>query len=263
MSPVLSRLNKMVTKPRSKLEEKSVKPLPALSRDAENLLIHVNEHPFTSLSSRYRTLAFSGRKAETVKKELIDKGLVEEVEVVLGRYRPVKFLVLTSQGIKYLKHIEQETGLWDYIGHLSFEHRLYQVLIAYSFRNAGHQAFIEKDFGDGRRLDVLIIHDKKKIGVEVELNPNIDLRKILKTLRELDKLLIVCKDKTVMNKVRETVERVAYPSLRKKITFHVANEYLASLGDMNGCRDGNKSIYKKRIVPAFNLGKKLGNKEKN
>ena len=45
-----------------------------------------------------------------------------------------------------MRDIGEEIRLWDYIGHVSFEQRLYQVLVAYSYRNAGHQAF-ENDTG--------------------------------------------------------------------------------------------------------------------
>jgi len=263
MRPILSKLNKIVV-PASLKSQETIKPrLPILSQDAENLLFHVNDHPFTGLSSRYRTLGFSGRKAEIVKKELMEKELVQEVEVVLGRHRPVKFLVITNLGLRYLKHVKQETKLWDYIGHVSFEHRLYQVLIAYSYRNAGYQAFIEKDIGDGRRLDVLVVSDEEKIGIEVELNPNIDLRKILKSMRDLDELLILCKNQSVMNRVRETIERVVYPSLREKISLHVINEYLAILRNIHGDMDGNKPDHRNHFTSSLELRKKLGNKGNN
>ena len=248
MRPVLSKLNEMVV-PIQRAPEHviSIKPkIPQLSKDAERLLFNVNVHPFRGLSTRYKMLGLSGRRAETAKNELIQKRLVEEVSVVLGSHRPVKFLVISELGLHYLRKAEQKTSLWHYIGHVSFEHRLYQVLIAYSFRNAGHQAFIEKNLGDGRRLDVLVILDNKRIGVEVELNPNIDLRKILKSMKELDELAILCKDQSVLEKVRETIDRVVYPSLRRKIRLHLANEYLASLkGNIRAYKDGNKSNYPK------------------
>jgi len=264
MSLILSRLNKNVIPASPKQKGRTIEPrLPILSEDSRKLLFHVNDHPFTGLSSRYRKLGFSGRRSEVAKNELMKKGLVEEVEVVLGRHRPVKFLVITRLGLNYLRHAKQENRLWDYIGHVSFEHRLYQVLIAYSFRNAGHQAFIEKEICDGIRLDVLVLYDEKKVGIEVELNPNIDLRKILKSMKELDELLILCKDQTVLSKVRQIVERVVYPSLREKINFCVANEYLASLCDMNSRKDGNKPEYRKNSFPRSIIGKKLGNKRKN
>jgi hypothetical protein len=230
MSPILSKLSETVVPALSQPQEKTIKPqLPILSEDAQKLLFNVNDHPFTGLSSRYRTLDFSGRRAEAAKDELVKKGLVQKVDVVLGRHRPSKFLVITELGLHYLRSSKKETELWDHIGHVSFEHRLYQVLIAYHFRNSGHKAFIEKEIGEGRRLDLLVICDEKKIGLEVELGPNIDLKKILKSMKELDHLIILCKDQETLNKVRQTIERVAYPSLRERMELQVVNEYLANL----------------------------------
>jgi len=237
MLPFLSKLEEKTRKRFEKLlthTKSSQAKLPKISKDGEMLLYNVNAHPFKGLSARYRMLDFSGRRAETAKNELIQKKLVKEVSIALGSGRPVKFLVPTKLGLSYLKNVEQKTNLWEYIGNVGFEHRLYQVLIAYSFKNAGSQAFIEKDLGNGRRLDVLVLSDDKKIGIEVELNPSIDLRKILKSMKQLDELIIVCKDKSALNKIRETIDRVVYPSLRKKMKIILIDKYL------NGLRRNNR-----------------------
>jgi hypothetical protein len=263
MSSILSELYKTVVPVSTQPQEKTIKPqLPTLSQDAQKLLFNVNEHPFTGLSSRYRTLGFSGRRAEVAKEELIQNGLVKEVDVVLGTYRPVRFLVIADLGLHYLRSHGTKTKLWDYVGHVSFEHRLYQVLIAYNFRKRGHQAFIEKDIGEGRILDVLVVNNEKKVGIEIELNSDIDLRKILKSMKELDELIILCRDQDTLNKVTQTVDNVVYPSLRQRIKLQVVNHYLATLNDMNSEKDGNKSNNQERIDFSSNLGNKLGNKEK-
>jgi hypothetical protein len=263
ISPILSRLNEAVVSVSSESREETVKPqLPTLSEDAQKLLFNVNDHPFTGLSSRYRTLGFSGRRAEVAKEELIQKGLVKEVDVVLGTHRPVRFLVIADLGLHYLRRCGKETKLWDYVGHVSFEHRLYQVLIAYNFRKRGHQAFIEKDIGEGRILDVLVVNHGKKIGIEIELNPSIDLKKILKSMKELDELVILCRDQDTLNKITQTVDNVAYPSLRERIELQVANHYLAGLSDINSKKDGNKPNNQERIDFSSNSRNKLGNKGK-
>jgi hypothetical protein len=244
MEPILSRLNKFVV-PASQQTKREIKQLPSLSEDAKKLLFSVNSHPFKGVSSHYSMLGFSGRRAETAKDELIQKGFVKEVSITLGSHRPVKFLVITNLGLSYLKSEKKETKLWEFIGNASFEHRLYQVLIAYSFRQSGHQAFIEKEIGEGKRLDVLLIQHEKRVGIEIELTPNLNLGKILKSLKDLDELKIVCEDKAI-EKVKETIDNVVYPSIRKKISIHTVREYLASLkGNLRANNDGKKSIYQK------------------
>ena len=90
-------------------------------------------------------MGFSGRNAEVAENELVKHELVQEAEVVLGRHRSVKFLVITNLGLLCMRDIGEEITLWDYTDHVGFEHRLYQILVACSYRNAGHQAFIKKD----------------------------------------------------------------------------------------------------------------------
>jgi hypothetical protein len=245
MEPILSRLNKFVVPASQQNKKETVKLIPNLSEDAKKLLFSVNSHPFKGVSSHYSMLGFSGRKAETAKDELIQKGFVKEISITLGSHRPVKFLVITSLGLSYLKKEKKETRLWEFIGNASFEHRLYQVLIAYSFRNSGHQAFIEKEIGEGKRLDILLIQHEKRVGIEIELTPNLNLEKILKILKDLDELKILCEDEA-LERIKETIERVVYPSLRKKISIHPVKGYLAALkGNLRANNDGKKSICKK------------------
>ena len=263
MKPFLQKLNEKVI-PVTSVQAKAEKPstFPKISEDAERLLFNVNEHPFLGLSSRYSSLGLSGRRAETTKRNLVEKGLVKKVEVTLGSHRPVKFLCLTKLGLDYLKHKNQVTKLWDYVGRVGFEHRLYQVLITYSLRKIGYRTFIEKEV-NGKRFDIFALLNSKKIGIEVELSPNPDLSKILKGMKEIDELIIICKDRTTLEKVRETIERVAYPSLRQRMEFYLIKDYLAKLSDENTYRHGNNSDYSKRTVFPLNSRKKAGKKEKN
>ena len=78
------------------------------------------------ISSRlvHACMGFSGRNAEVAKNEFVKHKLVQEVEVVSGRRRSVKFLVITDLGLIRKRDIGEEIRLWDYIGHVSFEHRL-------------------------------------------------------------------------------------------------------------------------------------------
>jgi hypothetical protein len=263
MGPFLSRLDSAVVPASQQHQDKPAEPeLPTLSEDADKLLLNANEHPFAGLSSRYRMLNFSGERAQAAKEELVRKSLVKEVDVVLGKHRPVRFLVITDLGLNYLGSFQRKTDLWDYVGHVSFEHRLYQVLIAYHFRKLGHQAFIEKDLGEERRLDVLVVNGRKKIGIEIELNSNFDLKKILKSMKDLDELVVLCKDQAVLNKIEQRVQEVAYPSLRKRITIQTISEYLSNISNIHTSKDGNQSNYSEKNNSSSELENKLGNKEK-
>jgi hypothetical protein len=200
-----------------------------ISKDAKSLLLDISVHPFRGLTSRYLSLGFSGRRAEAAKTELVKKGLIKEVSIALGSHRPVKFLVLTRSALDLLKKARQDTKLWEYVGKASFEHKLYQVLIAYAFRKSGAQAYIERYVGEGKRLDVLVVENDRKVGIEVEMNPNIDLGKLLRVIKKLDELLIICNNEGTLEKITQKIDSTLYPSLRNKVRIELVKEYLASL----------------------------------
>ena len=59
-------------------KEVEIKPklvLPQMSDEAWSLLSNVNSHPFRGLTSRYKSLNFSGRRATSTKNELVEKKL--------------------------------------------------------------------------------------------------------------------------------------------------------------------------------------------
>jgi len=122
---------------------------------------------------------------------LIENGLVIQVEIPLTGRRPTAFLVLTRKALKFLRSRGVDTKLWNYIGNVGFEHLLYQVLVRWEFKKLGYDAHIEAKLPSGRRIDVLAVKGDRRIGVEVELNANVDLKAKLKVAEELDALYIV------------------------------------------------------------------------
>lgn len=164
--------------------------LPEISEGGWQLLRHVNEHPFTGCASRYKALSLSGRRAQSAKSELVAKKLATEVEVALGGYRPVKFIVLTPYGIDVLRSMDCDVRLWKHTGHMGFRHQLYLVLIAYSLEKCGWAVRREKALANGRRVDIYAVKDDRTMAVEVELG-DFDPGAELKALEEVDEIVIV------------------------------------------------------------------------
>ena len=117
---------------------------------------------------------------------------VMPVQLPLGKYRPVKFLVPSNTALNLLSNVGQDTSLWKRVGRVGFEHVLYSVLIAYSFRNRGLKASIEKKLQSGRRLDVYV-EGKEKTGIEIELS-TFNIEEKIQGIEELDRLVILVKD---------------------------------------------------------------------
>jgi len=277
---VLERLDSTFEKylPTNPTQSEEPKPkiiLPQLSDDAWSLLFDINSHPFKGLTSRYTDLSLSGRRASSAKHELVEKGLVNEVDRTLGGYRPVRFLTLTNSAVDLLKNVGHDVRLWRHTGHMGFEHQLYTVLIAYTFRKAGYQTFIEKPMNKERRVDVLAIVEGKTIAVEVETGSSIDVQNKIKILDNVDELVIVSDDKPSLNAARAITKdekvRLVYlidylNELRSNYSSKSSgNKYIKhkkrDSRSYSGNKDGTKSNCTERLSSSYELTKKPRNKE--
>ena len=217
-----------------------------LSDDAHSLLLNVNRYPLMHLTNRYKALGIIGKRGENAKSELIQKKLVEVHEIPIGSFRPVKYLVPTASGREFLKSKGQRTGHWKAVGHVGFDHMLYQKLIAFYLSKMDHPIILEKDLGNGRRVDIFATIDDKRVGIEIAQNSNVDVWQLLKAQQNLDELLIVCKDRNVLEKLEERIRKVAYPSVLSKIRFYLVTKYLSKLRcDVRARKLAKKSNYSK------------------
>lgn len=212
----------------AKARAKKARPaIPELSGDAENLMLDVCAHPYRSLSGRRKALRISWRRFEAAKQELMEQGLVGEVEVTLGGRR-LRFLVPSTKGLEYLRARGADTGLWDFVGRVGFEHRLLQVLTACRLRDAGYDATIEARV-NGKRIDVLAEKDGRKLGVEIALNPVISVDALSSAIEELDGLIVACKDAGVLRAIGNRLGSGLPESALRKVRLELVSNYLDSL----------------------------------
>jgi hypothetical protein len=129
--------------------------------------------------------------------ELELKQLAAPIEVPLGNFRPVKFLMPTTTALNLLANVGHNTSLWKKIGNTGFEHSLFQILIAYSFRNRGLRTTIEKTLPSGRRVDVYV-EGRERIGIEIELTTT-NIEEKIRGIDSLDRLIILVKDEKVFH----------------------------------------------------------------
>jgi hypothetical protein len=228
---VAERLRKLL--PELEMEErkeetaKTIEHVPQLIRsqltaDAWGVLANVCQHPFQGISSRCSTLRFSGRRIEAAIQELAGRHLMVSLDIPLGRFRPVKFLLPTDDAVNLLRDFGYDTNLWKKIGNVGFEHSLYQVLIAYSLRRKGYEATIEKKLASGRRLDVYCNDGKRKIGIEIELTTT-NIEEKVEGIDELDSLVILVKDN---ESLRAGVRFLQARPAIKKVTIQRVSEFL-------------------------------------
>jgi DNA helicase HerA-like ATPase len=195
---------------------------PQISPDAWDLLVNVCGHPFMGIRSRCDKLRVSVRRIEAAIQELADRQLVTGLPIPLGRFRPIKFLVPTSEALNLLGNVGHDTSLWKKIGHVGFEHSLYQVLIAYSLRKKGYEATIEKKLASGRRVDVYCSDGKKKTGIEIELT-TANIPEKVEGIEELDGLVILVRDEKSLRDGLAFLN--GHPAINK-VTVQRINEFL-------------------------------------
>jgi hypothetical protein len=230
---VAERLQKLlpelfVEEPKESIETaKAIEHVPQLiksqlSADAWGVLANVCQHPFQGISSRCYALKFSGRRIEAAIQELASRHLIVSLDIPLGRFRPVKFLLPTDDALNLLRDFGYDTNLWKKIGNVGFEHSLYQVLIAYSFRKKGYEATIEKKLASGRRLDVYCNDGRRKTGIEIELTTS-NFEEKVEGIDELDNLVILVKDE---ESLRAGVRFLQARPAIKKVTIQRVSEFL-------------------------------------
>jgi len=225
MKPVLSKLITADKQEGTKRSKQKLK-LPRTSIEAWSLLTDINYHPFKSIVTRYKSINYSIRKASIAKEELIQKLLIRELEVKLGKRRPTKFLLPTNIALQLLEEQNHNTSLWKTIGRQGFHHQLYLVLIAYGYKKLGHQTFIEKTLPNNRRVDVLVCRDRKT-AIEVELGPFV-LENELKALQHVNELILLVNDQQALNKVRFQLQQLSKDDQKNVKTFQI-NEFLQNL----------------------------------
>ena len=210
-----------------------------ISEDSFRLLENINSRPFNGIVARQRELGISAARLEKAKEELISRGLVEQVDIPLSGKRPTSFLVPTQKALQLLESKGLDVSLWKHVGNVGFEHMLYQVLIRWEFKKLGYDAHIEVNL-DGRRIDILAVKNGKKVGVEVELNTNIDLKQKFSGIEVLDQVYVVTSRKA-FNRVREKLG-----TLSNNIMVYSIDKFLEKLRNLSTEEIGIDSFEQKR-----------------
>lgn len=243
MKPVLSELiiqsNDIIQTDEQKVT------LPNITENAKLLLYDVATHPFKGIVGRYKSLGISLRKSNSAKKELVQKGIVVELDIKLGARRPTKFLVPTNLGFKLMEETGHQIELWKRTGRQGFEHQLYAVLIMYGYKKLGCQAFIEKWIED-KRVDVLVVSKGNRIAVEVELGPIIHIEEKIEILSYVDELIIVVKKEEV-TKANSMLK--LFTKFRERVRIYSITKFLRYLSSNYRAEiNGNNSIERNKSV---------------
>jgi len=213
MNPVLQKLSRFLAprvKPESQEGQKrnpgeNRKEKIAISKDEKEYLKSILEYPNLSVTARGEKLfGFSADKRTRIKRNLLDKKLIEEFSVDLGRDfgGRVKFLELADAGYKIIgKAHSPKASRFSKRG--SLEHIWWQRHIARDYEKRGYKAIIEKEL-NGKSSDIGVIKDNEIVAVEIELSPKNAVTNLKQNIDAgFTRTMIACKN----NKVKKIVDK--------------------------------------------------------
>ena len=133
-----------------------------LTTQEKDFLTDVWRHPSSTVTSRYRRLSLGPGAGNSVQYALRSLDLLASTVVPLPRGY-ARILSLTENGKRLLGISGGETRR-----HGGPEHRFWVKEVAQHMRKAGWTAIEEAPIGNGHTVDVLALHDGKRVAVEVE-----------------------------------------------------------------------------------------------
>lgn len=181
------------------------------------LLSDVYQYPYSGVVARYRRLSISRRKGDDLKKQLIEKTLIEPVSI-LTRSGRIVLLEITPLGWDQLKRLGLKRSTKRY--NEGLEHRFWKEKIAELFRREGYKVFIEHPVNGFS--DIIIEKNGKQVPVEIETGKSNWEQNIEKNFKKgFSAIVIVATNQDCLMKIRNQLMR--HPK-QKKILLKSAQE---------------------------------------
>lgn len=186
--------------------QESNEPQPKLTNEECEYMESILEYPNMGVTARREKIfGWSADKGTRMKNGLIDKGLIDEFSVDLGKEfgGRVKMLRLTNESYKAIGKAPPER-LSSRQG--SFEHIWWQVQIANDYAQRGYTANIEKVLR-GKSADIGVSNGKEWVAVEVELSPRTALSNFRQNSdADFARTIIACKNAKIKKQVEATLD---------------------------------------------------------
>ena len=199
-------------KPRVFVEKFKEKQETFISKDAEQLLIDINDNLATPVTKRYEKLDVSAYRENKAKQLLLSNNFISEREISIGKGgRPVIFEI-TDLGGEYLK--SKGHTFKKYVR--GPEHRYWQHRIKQYFESWGCKVYEEWRVGK-KSIDIVVLcPNNRTMAIEVAMSPEHQIENIKKCLElKFHEVIIACKSK----KVLDTIKTKAGTSLQKQVQF--------------------------------------------
>ena len=129
--------------------------------EEKQFLLDVHQHLASTVTERYTRLGLNPKKGTRLSASLVEKGFLNSISLPIPGSH-VRLFELTPASREILS-LPTET---DRLG--SLEHRYWVEKIAEELNAASIKVEKEAPLGEGKTVDLLVFHGKKRIGIEVE-----------------------------------------------------------------------------------------------
>jgi hypothetical protein len=166
------------------------------------LLIDIAARPYSGVVERYRRLGVSRRAGDTLKKALLEREIVEPVDIITRSGRMV-LLEITRTAWEYLasegiprKEIGSNEGL---------EHRFWKHKVAQLFEKGGYTVKIEEQVNGF--TDIVIEKNGKQLPIEVETGKSDWKKNIEKNLKKgFSTVIVVATNPECLQKIQTQIK---------------------------------------------------------
>lgn len=179
------------------------------------LLIDILKNPFLSLTQRYKKFSISTGSCDKHKRNLIEDGLIEQARIVTSSGL-ITLFELTSKG----KAVLTDLGYEVKDDKESIIHKFWKFKIAEFYKAKGLDVLVEEHING--RPDIILIHDNKKIAVEIETGASDFIKNIDRDINSFDETICIAVDKITGDKIKKVVEE---KNLTGKLTITSASAF--------------------------------------
>ena len=196
---------------------KAKQPEVKLNEKEMTLFLDIYQYPYSGVVARYRRLSISRRKGDDLKKQLIEKALLEPVNI-LTRSGRIVLLDITQPGWEQLKGL----GLKKFAERCNegLEHRFWKDKIAELFRKDGYNVLIEEPVNGF--TDIIIEKNGIQVAIEIETGKSDWKKNVEKNFKKkLRAVVIVATNQDCLMRIKN---QLSEHSPRQKILLKSAQE---------------------------------------
>ncbi|MCP8317999.1 MAG: ATP-binding protein [archaeon] len=150
----------------------------SFSEDEEGFLESINSFPFIPVAERRRTLGWDKRRFSDVVTKLVENGIIEKVNVPMGRGRPIVLFQLKG-------------------ANPSIKHEYYVDWLVRQLAGKGYVLRLGKKLGPDIQIPSI------KTAINIELGTSDIQGNISSALKEFDRVIVCSNDNSVLDKIVE------------------------------------------------------------